>query len=615
MIPAQLLMAEIPYAVLQPNVRPTLNTWAGLQGTGASGANTTGAATVSVGQFVVAFIHWGKTTALPNLTAVNDTLGNTWTFQVGASNTSQTNKHRLEIWTSLITNAGSMQLQATLDAAPAGITVNASIFDRVSVSDPFVATPTIQQNDSGSSAAPSGLVFNNGVINGLLVAVPCGPGSSLSQANAGWTEWGGPLAGGGSGQDHFKRNFDANYTITGDWAASTNWMLAFAPLRGVVDSSAPSAVLTTFTFTASGNAAESHLYDNDDTTPAADPTGLTASTAAAYDFGSAKAVRQVRLKSATANGFASTLASFSISYSDTSLSAGFTDTGVTVSMEAGTSKLNLAQFDFGSHRFWRIKFAGSTSLAGNAWVGELTFQSLSEAGLSATNPTTSPTLSSTTPTSTTTASHTAPVTSNNGEYILIFAHRCFTTAGQSGAVTGITDARGNTYTRLSSRQTDLLSHQCVEIWGARNNGASGTFNTTVTWSGSGDTSSVIAQSWANVNTTNPIAASPAYQVNDSDTGVLMTIDHNVPYTHCRVIEFGASTEDTSPLSLGPTSPSGYGSFTGAGTSSTGTGTNRSAMGTNSADTQTQTGAATIATGSGAQVVRRFIYGALYLKGT
>jgi hypothetical protein len=132
---------------------------------------------------------------------------------------------------------------------------------------------------------------------------------------------------------------------------------------------APGAVSTTFTF-ATG-AAESNLYDGNDATSAADPGGLTASTRAAYDLGSAKPISRCRIITAVSNGFSNS-ATFNIEYSDTSLTAGFT-TATTIVIPAGLAQVVIKDFTgFGAHRFWRVLYASGTT-GGNAWLGELTF--------------------------------------------------------------------------------------------------------------------------------------------------------------------------------------------------------------------------------------------------
>ncbi|TGN75966.1 hypothetical protein EOW77_0032380 [Bradyrhizobium yuanmingense] len=131
----------------------------------------------------------------------------------------------------------------------------------------------------------------------------------------------------------------------------------------------PTAVNSTFTFTT--GAAEANLYDGNDATPAADAGGLTASTRAAYDLGSAKQIERCRAITATSNGF-SNAATFNIQYSDTSLTAGFT-TVATIIVPAGTSQAAVETFPpAGTHRYWAISYASGTT-GGNAWLGELTF--------------------------------------------------------------------------------------------------------------------------------------------------------------------------------------------------------------------------------------------------
>ncbi|WP_440640284.1 beta strand repeat-containing protein [Bradyrhizobium sp. PUT101] len=133
---------------------------------------------------------------------------------------------------------------------------------------------------------------------------------------------------------------------------------------------APSAVNTSFTLATSG-AAQAQLYDNNDATPAADPSGLTSSTQAAYDFGSAKDITRVRVITASSSGFSATI-TFNIQYSDTGLTSGFT-TASTIVVPSGTSQAVTQTFSSaGAHRYWRIVYVSGTT-GGNAWLGELSF--------------------------------------------------------------------------------------------------------------------------------------------------------------------------------------------------------------------------------------------------
>lgn len=128
------------------------------------------------------------------------------------------------------------------------------------------------------------------------------------------------------------------------------------------------AVSTTFTYGLNG-AAESHLYDGDDTTSAADPNGLQTTTAAAYDYGVAFMPTQCRLHVANSFGF-SNASTFMIQYSDTGLSGPWTDTGTTITGNAGTNQTVTASLSAGSHRYWRIVYNAGTT-GGNVWIGEL----------------------------------------------------------------------------------------------------------------------------------------------------------------------------------------------------------------------------------------------------
>jgi hypothetical protein len=80
-----------------------------------------------------------------------------------------------------------------------------------------------------------------------------------------------------------------------------------------------------------------------------------------------------RIKVADTFGL-SAAASFKIQWSDTSLSAGWTDIGVTISLGAGVSGIGNGSIanTVGHHRYWRIIY-NSGSISSNAWLGELTF--------------------------------------------------------------------------------------------------------------------------------------------------------------------------------------------------------------------------------------------------
>lgn len=143
----------------------------------------------------------------------------------------------------------------------------------------------------------------------------------------------------------------------------------------------PSAVSTTFTYTGgSPAAAEAHLYDGDLTTDAADPAGLTASTMAAYDFGSAQDIRAVALttghtvQSTSGHGGFPNACVFDIEYSDTSLTSGFGASIATITAQAGHDMYSQTVFTkFGLHRFWRIIYNSGTT-GNDAWMAELGFQ-------------------------------------------------------------------------------------------------------------------------------------------------------------------------------------------------------------------------------------------------
>ena len=133
---------------------------------------------------------------------------------------------------------------------------------------------------------------------------------------------------------------------------------------------APAAVNTTFTY-AGGSAAQANLYDGNDGTSAADPSGVNAGTMAAYDLGAAFDIARVRLITAAANGFASDTV-FTIQYSDAGLSGPWTSAGQNITANAGTARISTAPVAAGAHRFWRIAYSSGTTLV-NAWLGELGF--------------------------------------------------------------------------------------------------------------------------------------------------------------------------------------------------------------------------------------------------
>jgi hypothetical protein len=158
----------------------------------------------------------------------------------------------------------------------------------------------------------------------------------------------------------------ANYTVN-----TTTGSIAPVP---VYTSQTPSAVNTSFTVT-TGGAAQANLYDGSDATGAADPGGINASTQAAYDFGSNKTVRRVRVITAAANGWAAAT-TVNIQYSDTSLTAGWTTADQLV-IPTGVGQAVVKDIaDFGAHRYWRIVYVSGTT-GGNAWLGELAFSIIS----------------------------------------------------------------------------------------------------------------------------------------------------------------------------------------------------------------------------------------------
>jgi hypothetical protein len=90
------------------------------------------------------------------------------------------------------------------------------------------------------------------------------------------------------------------------------------------------------------------------------------------DYGSAILPSTCRIKVSDTFGVAAS--SYKIQWSDTSLSAGWTDFGLTISLGAGTSGITTASIanTVGHHRYWRIIYNSGT-VSSNAWLGEVTF--------------------------------------------------------------------------------------------------------------------------------------------------------------------------------------------------------------------------------------------------
>lgn len=227
-------------------------------------------------------------------------------------------------------------------------------------------------------------------------------------------------------------------------------------------------------------------------------------------------------------------------------------------------------------------------------------------------PTTSPVMNASTAGGSTAASYTNPVTSANGEYMVLEAHRCFTTAGASDTIASVTDARGNAWTRIGSRQVDGTSHQTMEIWGARNNGATGTFNITINWNSAGDRGSSVASSYGNVNTSSPTGGvAPVFSVNDTSVASVPSVAASGPFNHCRVVAAFGSTEDLAGNT--PDNITGYGAWESVNSSFSGTGTTASKVTVSDVDDQSTSGAVTVKDSSDS--MRFYIWGAFFLKGT
>lgn len=134
----------------------------------------------------------------------------------------------------------------------------------------------------------------------------------------------------------------------------------------------PVAVNTSFTFTS--GAAEANLYDGVSGTYAADPGGENTNTHASYDLGSAKTITGVRIVTANANGGWTNQMVLAVQYSDTSLTAGWTSAGATITVPAGLNKTaSVSGISAGSHRYWRVIYQSGTVVGANAWTDEIAF--------------------------------------------------------------------------------------------------------------------------------------------------------------------------------------------------------------------------------------------------
>jgi hypothetical protein len=224
------------------------------------------------------------------------------------------------------------------------------------------------------------------------------------------------------------------------------------------------------------------------------------------------------------------------------------------------------------------------------------------------NPTTSPILDQSTGSLGAGTTQTAAITANTGDYMLLFLHRNFSSAGAAGTVSTVTDAKGNTWSRVGQRLVDGNSHQTFEIWAGIQSAAFSSFNITITWSGAGDAGSAVATSWAPVNAATKLDVTPVFDVYDSSVaGGTPSVTFTVPHQHGTIVQFAGSNQD-----LGGQPPSGL-SWSGVGTSQTGTGTLATKLSVNSADNTTNTGPTTVNYSTGNN--RFMIFGALVIKGT
>jgi hypothetical protein len=251
---------------------------------------------------------------------------------------------------------------ATAAADPSALTVNTqAAYD---FGNPFVAVAlrliTATANGFGNAAVfnvqYSDISLTSGFLNVTTVSIPAGLGKAVYKAI--------PASG---AHRYWRIAYASGTTAGGAWLGELSFY--GTPANLVPPRLSPVAVNTSFTYTT--GALESHLYDGVDGTSAADPAALNANTHAAYDFGAPVTIQGVRAITAVANGFGNP-ATFNIQYSDTSLTAGFS-TAVQIAIPAGLGK-SVYQLvpASGAHRYWRIFYLSGT-LAGGAWLGELSF--------------------------------------------------------------------------------------------------------------------------------------------------------------------------------------------------------------------------------------------------
>jgi hypothetical protein len=371
MIPQINLLAFGAPAANLPTTRPSKasNTFASAPLVGSQSPSMA----VTVGQFMLASINLSATGTPPTVASITDSQGNVWT-QIGRQQLTliASNHHTAEVWQAFAKATGTNTLTISFSATPAHALSIFDTFDNVNPLQPWATPLTGSKNDSTSNIAPTGSI-NSTLPNSLAIALDISGNGNGSPSDGGWSIWGGIA--GGSPQCCFTgyyKNIDVqNYVPT--FGANSNWTVWQGALKGIGGTAPlPTAVLTTFDYASQG-AAPAQLYDGIDSTPSADSRGLQTDTAAAFDYGGAILPSNCRIKVADTFGL-SAAASFKIQWSDTSLSAGWTDIGVTISLGAGVSGIGNGSIanTVGHHRYWRIIY-NSGSISSNAWLGELTF--------------------------------------------------------------------------------------------------------------------------------------------------------------------------------------------------------------------------------------------------
>lgn len=354
-----------------PTVRPSR-----ANGTFASTPSTTShsvAPSVTAGQFLILNVQASVTGTPVDISSVSDNQGNVWTKVASQKLSAVANNHRTcEMWCAFAKSTGTCTINVAYTGSAAHSLLYVDMFADVNPTQPWAVNPVASANDSTSNIAPSGSINSPQPASLGLAYVMGGSVQGVGPNDAGWTTWAGVSA--GSPQciiDAYSRPLDVeNYTL--NWGAFSNWVLFRGALKGLGGATpTPVAISSTFTYNAQG-AAEAQLYDGNDTTPSADPAGLTTGTMAAFDYGTFLRPTACRVKVANSFGFGADV-TFRVQYSDTGLSGPWTN-GPTFLISGGTGSIaNVPISDIGAHKYWRIAYASGGSLGTNAWLGEVTF--------------------------------------------------------------------------------------------------------------------------------------------------------------------------------------------------------------------------------------------------